>query len=186
MSKDDIKIFWNKRAEKFGSSLQSTTNDVYMRKLECSVISDCIKEILSEKSINNIADIGCGNGFSTLEIAKMFPQLEIHGFDYAEKMIASANKLKMENNINNLNFFIFDIVEDKLSQAYDLVITDRCLINLPTWEMQKKAINLIHNTLSPNGVYLMMENFTDGEQNFNMLRRSFGLNEIRTMTMVRY
>ena len=59
-----------------------------------------------------------------------------------------------------------------------MIYTDRCLINLPSWELQQSAIRKIQSALSKDGIYIMIENFIDGQNNFNELRREFGLQEI--------
>ncbi|MEI6415714.1 MAG: class I SAM-dependent methyltransferase, partial [Pseudomonadota bacterium] len=54
----------------------------------------------------------------------------------------------------------------------------RCLINLPSWDLQKIALDNIHRSLKIGGIYLMLENFIEGQANFNKVRKDFGLPEI--------
>ena len=77
----------------------------------------------------------------------------------------------------NVGFGQLDIC-DGLSGSFDLIYTTRCLINLPSWELQQKAIQNIHKALSPGGIYVMIENFVEGHENFNRVRRQFELSEI--------
>jgi SAM-dependent methyltransferase len=178
MNANEIKEFWETRAGKYGSSPQATTNDYFMRRLEIRFLKDSIDSFSKTQKIHRIADIGCGNGYSTAEVAKHFPEIEFIGYDYSENMIRGANRILGDTNLTNLSFHIFDITKGHLTDDFDLVYTDRCLINLPSWELQKAAITKIHNSLSVDGIYIMIENFMDGQSNFNKLRRDFGLEEI--------
>jgi SAM-dependent methyltransferase len=70
-----------------------------------------------------------------------------------------------------------DICEG-LNGSFDLIYTTRCLINLPSWNLQQVAIDNIHKALRNGGIYLMVENFIEGQENFNRVRRDFGLPEV--------
>lgn len=176
MKHEDIKNYWNERASEFKTSPEATTNDYYMRQIEINSLKSKIEEY--QKDINKIADIGCGNGYSTIELAKTFPNIEFSGFDYSCEMIENA-KLNVKNaGISNIKFYVLDIVDGSIKGKYDLIYTDRCLINLSSWADQKLALEKITNALSENGIYLMIENFLNGQSNLNQLRKQFGLNPI--------
>jgi tRNA G46 methylase TrmB len=51
-----------------------------------------------------VADIGCGNGYSTINLAKSNPDLHFNGFDYSENMICFAKKIQHQEGITNLDF----------------------------------------------------------------------------------
>ena len=99
------------------------------------------------------------------------------GFDYSLFMIENARKALDSKIASNVAFSQLDIRES-LNAVFDLIYTTRCLINLPSWDLQKLAIANIHEALRPGGVYLMVENFVEGQENFNKVRRDFGLPEI--------
>ncbi len=70
--------------------------------------------------------------------------------------------------------------------SFDLVYSERCLINILDWEGQKKALGEIHRVLRPGGHYLMVECFTDGLENNNRARRELGLPDIQGAYHNRY
>jgi len=70
--------------------------------------------------------------------------------------------------------------------AYDLVYTQRCIINLPDWEAQKRAIANIAKCLKPGGLYVMLENSWDGLQQINDWREALGLYRIEPPAWNRY
>jgi ubiquinone/menaquinone biosynthesis C-methylase UbiE len=64
------------------------------------------------------------------------------------------------------------------SACFDVVYTERCLINILDWGEQKQALDEIARILKPSGYYLMIECFTDGLENNNKARKEMGLDEI--------
>lgn len=178
---EKIKQYWDDRAKENVASVTGTTNDVYLRELE---ISTFIKTIESFSIGNDGAlalDIGCGDGYTTLHIAKQFPEMEFMGVDYSGSMIRNANSNLQEEPISNLNFGVADatkIGEKFAEQSFDLVLTDRCLINLDSSDDQYDAIRQIGTLLKPEGHYIGIENFTDGQENLTSARAAMGLSEI--------
>ncbi len=168
----EIQQYWNERAAS-DTSAQSTTGDVFLRQIELSVL----KEHISKASPCCVADVGCGDGRTTAGLAQSFRHVQFEGLDYADSMVQNATSVNQSLGLNNLSFNLSDICNG-LTKAYDLIYTTRCLINLPGWDLQKKALLNIRAALNPNGTYIMIENFVEGHQNFNRIRKSFGLPEI--------
>jgi SAM-dependent methyltransferase len=173
MNFNQIKNYWDKRAAGDDSE-QSTTQDVYLREIEATTLASELKKLKP----NSTADIGCGDGRTTLRVARQFHQTEFFGYDYSGAMITNAKmQLSNEINIENINFAQADILND-LPQKFDSLYTTRCLINLPAWELQQQAISNICDALNDNGVYIMIENFVEGQMNFNRVRKEYELPEI--------
>jgi ubiquinone/menaquinone biosynthesis C-methylase UbiE len=169
---NEIINYWDERAKTNGGE-NSTTDDKFLRTIELRVLLDALKELENK----HVGDFGCGDGKITLELSKEFPMKTFMGLDYSKNMIMNANKLLGSSNVKNLFFKEFDIME-KQDSKFDVIYTTRCLINLPTWELQKKAILNIHSLLFDNGVYIMIENFKEGHNNLNEIRQQYGLSEI--------
>lgn len=178
MDFDQVKKYWDNRSQKHGRSAQATTNDYYMREIEIRCLTSAISEFSKGKENFTVADIGCGNGYSTIKLAKKYPEVHFNGFDYSENMICFAKEIQEQEVIPNVAFYVLDITKDPIPGIYDFVFTDRCLINLPSYKLQLFAIKKIHNVLKNNGVFVLIENFIDGHNNFNKLRKKFGLKEI--------
>jgi hypothetical protein len=70
--------------------------------------------------------------------------------------------------------------------SFDVIITNRCLINLLEEEEQFDALRQISQCLTPNGHYLGTENFMGGQNALNSLRRSLDLAEIPVRWHNRY
>lgn len=172
MDFDEIRNYWNSRAAG-DLSAQSTTQDVYLREIEFGALLERIRS----RRPTRVADVGCGDGRTTARLASKLENLSFTGFDYSESMVANSRRIHAPSNLANLGFEQLDVCAG-LNQGFDLIYTTRCLINLPSWEMQSKALTNIHAALSTAGSYLMVENFVEGQDNFNQVRQRFGLPEI--------
>ncbi len=170
-----IREFWDEQARKYGEDYLATVPDKIIRELEIENIS---KYLDSEKFI---LDIGCGNGFSTIIFAENFNSL-FYGVDYSKEMIKWANKsLKKKNEDikKRVSFTLGDVLELPFPQGkFDIVISERCLINLVSIESQLKAIENIWKVLKKNGKYIMCEDTQEGLKKINELRKKVDLYEI--------
>ena len=64
------------------------------------------------------------------------------------------------------------------AEKFEVFLTSRSLINLMYSEEQYGAITQIAEHLKPGGYYFGIENFMQGQRNFNQLRIAMGLPEI--------
>ena len=132
---------------------------------------------------SRILDIGCGDGYTTLNIAKNFPGTAFTGVDYSGNMIANAqlNLKSLSLSTAHLSFQVADATH--ISNyfepgSFDFILSDRCLINLENRTNQYSAIKQIGGLLKQGGYYLAIENFEEGQNNLNKARETMGLNEI--------
>lgn len=169
---EEIRSYWQRRAE-LDSSAQSTTMDIWLRDIEARVLGEAI---LRYKP-SSVADLGCGDGRTTISCAAAFPEVMFAGYDYANSMVENARRNAEVAGITNISFKRGDVMLPFEIRS-DFVYTTRCLINLADWEAQQHAIANISGLLPSGGIYLMIENFVEGHENFNSLRKSFGLSEI--------
>jgi ubiquinone/menaquinone biosynthesis C-methylase UbiE len=121
--------------------------------------------------------VGCGDGRTTARLALSLPNMVFSGFDYSSAMVENARSHLRTKGLSNVNFYQADICSE-LKGCFSLIYTTRCLINLPSWDLQKVAIDNIYKCLNIGGFYLMIENFIEGQDCFNQTRKNFGLPEI--------
>jgi len=166
MSKKQIKNFWKQKATSEVDKFIVTHGDIYQKLLEINRI----KTYLKKSDI--VLDVGCGNGYSTAKFAAHCKK--IIGLDYSVEMI---NRAKRENsNKSNISFVVGDVLNSNFPENYfDVVISERCLINISTWEKQKGAISNITNIIKSQGIFLMMEGCAEGRANLNKLRVEINL-----------
>lgn len=173
MTMNQIKHFWNQRAKQGELSDQEVTHrDIWQRWLEVETIKKFLKP--SDRAL----DVGCGNGYTTKLIVPLVNA--VVGMDYSEEMITRAKadpELRQENLRSSVSFAVGDVLALKPSAfgGFDVVISERCLINLGSWEDQKLAIANIAAVLKPGGRFLFIEGSKQGRTRLNQLRKSLGL-----------
>jgi SAM-dependent methyltransferase len=177
-----IRQYWEDRAKTYARLPAATTDDVYLRELEISTLIQTLRG-LDVPSNCSVLDVGCGDGYSTLRVARGFPHFCFLGVDYSQGMIENAQtRLKTESELGGrVSFIRGDVLH--LSElcgvgAYDVVLTDRCLINLDSVDEQSEAIAQIGTRTKPGGFYVAIENFIEGHENMNKARSAVGLPEI--------
>jgi ubiquinone/menaquinone biosynthesis C-methylase UbiE len=160
--------FWNERAS---TKKNPGSDDFILKEIEK-------KYIASHISVNSrVLDIGCGNGETLIELHKNLG-IKGNGVDFSDVMIEESRK--NAKGIKELSFSsvsILDINENELG-IFDVVYTQRCLINLGSFEEQAKAINKIYNMIKPSGIFIMVESTNDGLKEINKLRGELGLDLI--------
>lgn len=163
--------FWNNRA-KLGKL--AGTKDLIAKKLEMDAIASYVKPRMK------ILDFGCGNGMTAFHIASQFENVEVIGIDFSEEMIKEAKKLFPHPQIHFMQGDIEALKRHmiQMGSTFDLIYTERMLINLKNWEEQKEAIETIGMLLTPNGKYIMCENSWDSLKQINRFRVKIGLEEI--------
>lgn len=170
MAEDIVLEHWNKRAtlaERAGS------NDLVAKELEIKAISKHIKSGMV------VAEFGCGNGTTALELLRQH-DIELHCFDFSPAMIESARNLADEAGMaHRIHFEVGDVRnEPELGKKFDIIYSERMIINLPDWESQARAIRYLISQLNAGGRYLMCENSKVGLDHLNKLRVAAGLETI--------
>ena len=177
---------WNDWAEKYGSGLRATTKTNSIKRIEIFEISKAISKIIKlskkeEKGLS-ILEVGCGNGYNTIAIKEMFRNAEVHGIDFSPEMINNAKILLSQTKIKNSNsigFYIGNAKElnnqELLLDKYDIIFTDRCLINLLGDGDLKKAVKSIFSKLKKGGACIFIENFVNSRNKQDDLRKIVGL-----------
>jgi SAM-dependent methyltransferase len=129
------------------------------------------------RSEQEVADIGCGDGRATRRYALLVSSCV--GIERSDHLRAIAMADQEAEPIANLEFRGGDILDlGEYAGALDVVITERVLINLPSWAQQQRAIEQIHAALRQGGTYVMLENSEDGDRALNDLRERVGLKRI--------
>ncbi|MFH1996808.1 MAG: class I SAM-dependent methyltransferase, partial [Candidatus Omnitrophota bacterium] len=92
---------------------------------------------------DSVADIGCGNGIATVSYAKK--ALRCTGFERSDHLRKQAIRNVKRSRLKNVEIQKGDILTiNKEAGRFDRIITQRVLINLASWEEQKRAIMNVH------------------------------------------
>lgn len=163
--------YWDKQAETSSPANIVTLNDYNQRELELHFISKYLNKT------DFVIEAGCGNGYSTRTFSKLVDH--VLAFDFSEAMIERA--IRENKDLDNVVFTTGDVQDTKFDDNIaDVVVSQRCLINLNTWEKQKSAINEIHRILKPGGLFVLVEGIEiDG---LNKVRKKMGLSQINVVS----
>jgi ubiquinone/menaquinone biosynthesis C-methylase UbiE len=120
-----------------------------------------------------VLDVGCGDGINTIDYAHS--SASVLGVDYSTRMIARSKERLDQSGLDNIEFRQLPVEGlDTLPSNFDVVITQRCLINLTGFDEQRLVLEAIHRRLKPGGRYLMLECLAEGLDRLNDLRARFG------------
>jgi SAM-dependent methyltransferase len=113
-----------------------------------------------------VADVGCGHGWSTIVLARAYPDSTFVGFDFHDASIVAARKAAAEAGVADRCRFEVASGTDFPGSGYDLVCLFDCLHD--TGDPVGIARH-IRRALDPDGTVLLVE-FAAGEapeENFN-------------------
>ena len=145
--------------------------DQNLKKLEIDFISQYLKPGFE------VLDMGCGDGITAVKIAPLVRSVVAVERSNHLKNIARGNAAKA--NVKNMIVQEGDILTFKCGKKFDAVITERVVINLPSWKLQRKAIENIYKYLKVGGLYIMVENTNDGHMSLNKMRKAVGLKPLK-------
>lgn len=119
-----------------------------------------------------VADVGCGYGYSTVTMAKAFPESHFHGFDTHADSIEQARKIAEEAGVADRVTFEVDSAKRFPAKKYDLVCFFDCLHDMGD---PVGAARHAGETLDKDGTVLLVEPFAGDslEENCNPVGRMF-------------
>jgi SAM-dependent methyltransferase len=177
MDLDQIRGHWTDWATRYAADLRSTTKTRTIKQLEIDAFARAIRRLLP--SPVTALEVGCGNLVNTLSLARLFPGLSWTASDYLPEMVANslANRDREQDLAHRVHVTQADIrFADQIpGSPFDLVISDRVIINLNTWDLQREALDALVRATKPGGHVLLAENVMDTFAAQNGLRRAVGL-----------
>ncbi len=175
----NMKSHWGFLADLFTKDPKSADKVPTIKKLEIAAIAQSIKTILKTNKISNVLEVGSGEGYNLISLMKQFPDMNFTGIDYDAAMIKHAKELKADFQLDNIEYYpgnILEIDDNKnLEDQYDLIFTDRCVINLIELNQQFEALAKLAKKVKKNGYILLVENSTKTHGNQNQSRKMLGL-----------
>ena len=79
----------------------------------------------------HVANIGCGAGWSTIDMAQAYPKVRVDGYDIDEASIELAwANARNAGLTDRVTFHVRDVGDGTLNGRYDLVIALKCIHNM--------------------------------------------------------
>jgi SAM-dependent methyltransferase len=117
---------------------------------------------------SKVLDAGCGEGEGA-EVYASIPGSEVHAVDFSDTRLEKASERLHSR--NNVTLKKVDFIGNyHLDDDYDVVVSQRFLINITDWELQKKIILNLMGVLKKGGLLIMLEGFVQGVAELNMFR----------------
>jgi ubiquinone/menaquinone biosynthesis C-methylase UbiE len=172
---EQIRDFWTRQAREHGESPSASWSDRMVIEME-------IREILNRLSDGDrILDVGCANGFSTVQFAAQ-RKAQVRGVDYIPEMIEQA-RLRLSRLQGHLQGTV-DFTQGDVTalaepgETYDKVVAIRVIINLCDWTQQLRGLQECSRVLKRGGIFLLSEATVQGWNRLNQFRREWKLPDI--------
>ncbi len=101
-----------------------------------------------------VADVGCGVGFSTLLMAKAFPNSKFVGFDFHEPSVAEARKHAQEHGLGGRARFEVANAKEIAEDGFDLVTCFDCLHDMGD---PRGCARHMRHILKQDGTWMIVE-----------------------------
>jgi SAM-dependent methyltransferase len=102
-----------------------------------------------------VADVGCGTGWSSISIARAYPEVRVDGFDLDEDSIAEAKaNAEAEGLTDRVSFQVRDAADPELSGRYDVAIAVECIHDM---SRPVEALRAMRSMAGEDGAVLVVD-----------------------------
>jgi 2-polyprenyl-3-methyl-5-hydroxy-6-metoxy-1,4-benzoquinol methylase len=105
------------------------------------------------QSGGRVADVACGTGWSTIALARAYPQAEVHGLDLDEASIKLARENAAQEGMD-IPFEVRDAADPGLRGRYDLVTCFEAIHDMPR---PVESLRGMRSLLAEGGVVLIAD-----------------------------
>ncbi|MET0812118.1 MAG: methyltransferase domain-containing protein, partial [Microbacterium sp.] len=108
-----------------------------------------VHDVLSRPTAR-IADVGCGHGWSTIALARAYPDARVDGFDIDEPSIAAARE-----HAQGMDAVTFAVsAGEQIAGSYDAAFVFEALHDMPD---PVTVLAALHRVVKPDGVVVIMD-----------------------------
>ena len=187
MSDKIILEHYDKLARGWGLQGQMSMQDKVVRAREVQFLTrqtqECLRRLGVAPEQAHVLDVGCGNGYLLDALWQEFAGARLTGIEFVPALVELARSRNLPG---------MEIVHADMRQAHafaggaHVVISERSVVNLLSWEEQKAALTHISRWTRPGGFYLMVESFHEPWLEMNAARRENNLPEVPVSPHNRY
>lgn len=187
MSDKIILDHYAKLSKGWGLQGQMSMQDKVVRERETAFITaqtqHCLRTLGIAPEQALILDVGCGNGYLLNALWEELAGADLRGIEFVPELVAVAQT----RTLPGLSIEQGDMrVRASFKQQAHVLITERSVVNLLSWEEQKAAFENIAAWIRPGGFYIMVESFQEPWVEMNAARRETNLPEVPISAHNRY
>lgn len=181
MDLPEIERHWKAWADEYKADLRATTKTPTIKELEVAALHRAFRKSPDfARAGCRVLEVGCGNGHNCFRLFDRNPHASFTGVDFIPEMIASARERQSSDpRYRAMRFVVGNVLEldgcAELEERYEVVFTDRCLINLNSHELQAAALDQLCRKTADGGHVVLIENVLGTHREQNRLRESVGL-----------
>ena len=102
-----------------------------------------------------VADIGCGTGWSSISIARAYPEAQVDGFDLDQASVEEARaNAEAQGLADRVDFRVQDVTDPKLSGRYDLAIAIECIHDM---SRPVEALRAMYSLVGEEGTVIVVD-----------------------------
>lgn len=143
----------------FGPEMRSAQADanrpLYLRELAQKWMPAIpeVEKLLREGG--SVADLGCGEGWSSIALALAYPEATIDGYDTDPASVEAARSHASSYEFSGrLTFHLVDVADAIASQAHDLVVAFECIHDMPD---PVSVLSAARRMLAEHGTMVVMD-----------------------------
>jgi 2-polyprenyl-3-methyl-5-hydroxy-6-metoxy-1,4-benzoquinol methylase len=187
MSDKIILEHYAKLSKGWGLQGQMSMQDKVVRERETTFITaqtqHCLRTLGVAPEQALVLDVGCGNGYLLAALWEELAGAELRGIEFVPELVALAQT----RTLPGLTVESGDMrLRASFKKQAHVVITERSVVNLLSWEEQKSAFENIAAWIRPGGYYIMVESFQEPWAEMNAARRENNLPEVPISAHNRY
>jgi 2-polyprenyl-3-methyl-5-hydroxy-6-metoxy-1,4-benzoquinol methylase len=101
-----------------------------------------------------VLDIGCGQGYKTIQMAQTYPHSNFVGYDLSENAIKIAQEKATLLSLENVRFEIKDLIYLKEFEQYDMILAYDVIHDQA---QPRKVLRGVYNALKLHGSFFMID-----------------------------
>ena len=175
---------YKKVARNHSTDLNCTIQDPRIREAEVQFIVTSVEDFIENSNKEpkdlNVIDLGCGNGYLLSILKERFPDINLFGIEFTPELFDIAKNRNLCNTKivqGDIRHSINDF-DDCKELSFDIIISERVIINILDHKEQRQALTLIKNNLQDDGVYIQVESYFEPLVNLNRARKEMALTSI--------
>jgi cyclopropane fatty-acyl-phospholipid synthase-like methyltransferase len=161
----------------FGTYHHTTTEESKkIREYAELAFSKFLRSLYSADASIKVLDAGCGLGFLTYVVAKLFPNARVTGIDVFNH--GSMSELSIEKAMKNMRalgvdsriaFFQHDLTKPLRSHPYDVAVSNLVFHNIG--KKRFEAYGTVLDVLKPKGYFVIGDLFPRGKADLDFLQK---------------